>query len=107
MQDPVRIGEEIAQSGLAQQIVVAGLIAAFRQPNAARPPVKLFLVMIHGRLQLGSHRFGMDHERQIAVGGGAGDDFQETLFLQGAETADQIAVEFLGVSRCIRVSLSW
>ena len=91
--DAVGIGEEVAQPGIAQQLFHSGDEAAFREPDALRLAPEVGLVAGGRDLDLGPTRFVRQHQRQEAMGGGAGDRLDHSGVHQLDHPVQQIAVE--------------
>ncbi len=91
-EDAVRVGEEVLDADLLEELVDTGGVAAFGKPDAPRPAAEMPLVMIRRDLELCSGRVPVRHERQEAVCRGAGDDLEFSLVLEFPEGGDERAV---------------
>ena len=84
----VGVDQEVADAGLAQQLVAARDVAALAQPHAARAPAQVLLVEVRRGVDLGAHgRPVAVHHGEEGVGGGRGDDLHPPRVLQLAEGA--------------------
>src|SRR5690606_18066515 len=52
LQNPVGVGEEIAEPGVLEMAIEAGIVSAFAQPDALRPHAEMPLVITHGDFEL-------------------------------------------------------
>jgi hypothetical protein len=88
----VRLEEGVAEADLLQVDLVAGQIAAFREPDPLRLAPEVLPVVLRRDVDLRAHglRHGV-HERQEAVGGPAGDDLELPGVAVLAEGAQQVA----------------
>ena len=92
MEQPVAIQEAVTQAAAGHGPVEALVIGAFRQPDAQGALPQQALVLPHRRDQLGMDRLGgVPQQRQVAVGGGAGDQIQHPRLLQAAEAGQKVA----------------
>src|SRR4028118_83059 len=77
IQNTMPICKEVAQASIRQHPLNAFIISTFRQPNSLRRTTKVLLVMFTSHLDLRPNRLGIHlHQREVAMGGTAGDDFQ-------------------------------
>jgi len=91
-QQSVRIQKGEPDAVFLQDLVHSGSERAFGQPDPLRGTAEMTLVIVHGHADLGVTRFLADHERQISMGGAAGDDLQMAVILQAAEPFEQASV---------------
>ena len=71
-------------------------VAALRQPDALRPFAEMAFELPAADLDLGLHGVAVDlHQRQEAVRGAAGDDFQLAGLEEPAKTGQEIVVVLL------------
>src|SRR5262249_40650008 len=90
-ENAVRIGKEIADAGVAQQLIDPLDVTALRQPDPLRPAAKVPLKLARADLDLGSHGVAVDvHQRQEAVRGATRNQLQLAGFEEAAETVEQI-----------------
>ena len=74
-----------------------GAIAALGRPDAARVFADVALVGVDGGADLGANALVGAEERHVAVGGTAGDDFDQAGVVEVAKALDDVAVEGLEV----------
>ena len=90
-QDAVGVDEEVADRRLAQQLVDAGNVAAFREPHPPRTAAEVALVQVGGDVHLGAQRCPVAIEkRKERVGGRRGDDLESTRLLEAAKGPHQV-----------------
>ena len=88
VEQAVGVEKEILDAEFLQQAVDAGLVAALRQPDAARAAPEDARMRAHRHGQLGIEAFLVHREqRQIAVGGAAGEDVELARLQEPAERA--------------------
>ncbi len=93
VEQSVGVDEEVADSGLAQELVDGGHVAALAEPHAGRPAAEVLLVEIRGHVHLRPDRRPVAiHQREEGVRGGGGDHLQPAGVAQLPERAHQIAV---------------
>ena len=93
MHDGVGVDDEPADFGLLEEFVDAGGVGAFGEPDAAGVASEAFAVVVAGDHDLGADGLGvLGHEREVAVGGAAGDDFEFAGVLEFAEGGEEVAV---------------
>src|ERR1041384_672377 len=81
VEDRVRVGDEVFETGTGQQRFESFGVSAFGQPDAARATTEMFLIIGDGDLYLRTTRgFGRD-KRQEAVRRAAGDQFGDACVL--------------------------
>src|ERR687886_650418 len=77
IQNTMPICQEVAQACIRQHPFDAFIVSTFWQPNSFRRTPEVLLVMFASYLNLCPNGLGIHlHQRKIAVGGTAGDDFQ-------------------------------
>src|SRR5262249_23645759 len=80
-QDAVRVGEEIADAGVAEQFIDAFVVSAFSEPDALWPPAEVPLELARAELDLSPHGVAVAiHQWQKAVCRGAGNDLEFATF---------------------------
>ena len=91
----VGVGEEVADTRVAQQLIDAVDVAAFGQPVPCGRLPK-WQSNSPRQLNLGVHRlFVVIHQRQKTVRGSAGDDFELAAFKKPAKTVQEIVFVLL------------
>jgi len=86
VQQAMGIEDRVAQAAAHQQAIQALVVGTLRQPDALWAHPQQPLVFAHGCEQLGSHGLGrIAQQRQVAVGGGAGEEIQHPRLLQPLE----------------------
>src|SRR6202035_2029493 len=89
----MRIGEEIADAGVAQQLIDSVSVAAFREPDPLRPPAEVPGEFQGSDFDLRALRISVNlHQWHEAVRGRAGDEFQLAGIEKAPETVDEIVV---------------
>ena len=88
----VRVNDEEANAGGCQQIVNAGGVGAFRQPDAARLAPEMLNVISLTDFDLGAARFGAGHQRQKTVRCAAGDNVYCAGLLKRAKAVQDVAM---------------
>ncbi len=82
--------------------MACGAIAALGGPDTARVFAEVALVGVDGGADLGAHALVGAKQRQVTVGGAAGDDLDEALVVEVAEAFDDVAVESFEVMQGVR-----
>ena len=92
MQQAVGIENGVTQASFGQLLIEALEVGAFGQPNAAGSFANQAFVLAHRSAQLALHRSaGIPQQRQVAVGGTAGQQVENALALQLNEVLEHIA----------------
>ncbi len=90
-QDAVRVGEEVADAGVVEQVLDALDVAALRQPDALRPFAEVPFKLAAADLDLcPAGVLVAVHQRQKAVRGAAGDQLQLARLEEAAEAAQEV-----------------
>ena len=83
IENAVSVDNEPANFGFLEIVFDSRKIGTFGEPNPARIATKAVSVIVSGDLNLGSNRlWKILHQRKEAVGGSAGDDFQDAGVLK-------------------------
>jgi hypothetical protein len=89
----VGVHEEVADRGLAEQLVHAGDVAALAEPHPGGAAAEVLLVEVRGDVDLRAQGGPVPvQEGEEAVGGGGGDDLEPVRVAQAAEGPHQIPV---------------
>ncbi len=105
--DAVRVGEEVADAGVAQQLVDAVGVAALRQPDAARPSAEVALELAAADLDLGTARLLVDdHQRHEAVRRGTGNQLELAGLEETPEAAEDVVAVLVDEDLARRVKRS-
>src|SRR5207244_9515937 len=110
--DEVRVGDEVLEPDLGEQLLHAGTqaavaamlargrrplvaraIRAFRQPDAARRDAEVTAVRLDGGAELQPDRLVAREQRQVAVRRRAGDDLDVPRALELGERARNVAAD--------------
>ncbi len=86
------VGKEVAQSEFPENIVMAGFVAAFGEPEAPGPLAEYLPEKLHPYRYLGPNYLVLQaDEWQVAVGGAAGNEFHPSCVQQLAEGIEEVA----------------
>ena len=92
VQEAMGIQHGITQAAGQQLLVEALVIGTLRQPDAEGPLAEQSLMLPNGGQELGLNRFGrLAQQRQIPVGGGAGEQVEHAGLLEQAEAKQQVS----------------
>ena len=91
IENSVGIDDKPANFGLLKVVFDPWVVGAFGQPDAAGVATKAVVIILAGDLDLSANGLReFAHEGQKAVGGAAGDDFQNAGVLEFAEGEDEV-----------------